>query len=630
MDAGLEREPRSGPPADGPAARLRTLRDRFFLQQLQRYPVVSTFLGGDGWQEGLDEANGRLRDTSPEAIQAELAEDRDLEAELATIDVDHLDPQSRVDARLIQAQLAFLIHQLGELRYHERAVDTYVAEPFRGIDWQLQQMQPMGSDGGDAPGPTGTDDEWQRLVSRVRAVPEYVDRAVANLERGLAAGNAPDHRLVHRDGIAGSEANAAYFRGELPGIAAERLGGSSSRGRLMAEIDAAAREAAEAFDRLAAFLRAAPWPGDDRYAICEAEYHWRARNNLGLDQTVDDLWTRGGSEVAAYHDELFRVAGDIGRRAGLGLRFGTANDRAESVAAVVRELGRDAPADDDERLAWYVATGRRAIEYGREQALFAIPDDYRLDVVPTPPLLRQTLEAAYYPAAPLKPGGVGRFYLTPTGNDPAALAMNGRASIATVAVHEGFPGHDWHYRTLAARGPAISPVRWLTPGAVEDSSSMWSDSMSIEGWGLYSEQLMGEPADDRPHGFFTLDEQFYYLYWNLRRAMRVRVDVGLHTGRMTYDEAVDWWVANQDFVPDARARAAAEPAAKAVLDAAERNIYRYTKWPTQAITYNIGRASIRELRAAFLGARPGTTPRDFHEWYLGQGTVPASYLRELL
>lgn len=159
---------------------------------------------------------------------------------------------------------------------------------------------------------------------------------------------------------------------------------------------------------------------------------------------------------------------------------------------------------------------------------------------------------------------------------------------------------------------------------------MWSDSMSIEGWGLYSEQLMGEPADDRPHGFFTLDEQFYYLYWNLRRAMRVRVDVGLHTGRMTYDEAVDWWVANQDFVPDARARAGAEPAAKAVLDAAERNIYRYTKWPTQAITYNIGRASIRELRAAFLGARPRTTPRDFHEWYLGQGTVPASYLRELL
>ena len=48
---------------------------------------------------------------------------------------------------------------------------------------------------------------------------------------------------------------------------------------------------------------------------------------------------------------------------------------------------------------------------------------------------------------------------------------------------------------MAARGDAISNIRWLTPGAVEDSSSMWSDSMSIEGWGLYSEQLMGEAVE---------------------------------------------------------------------------------------------------------------------------------------
>jgi uncharacterized protein (DUF885 family) len=262
--------------------------------------------------------------------------------------------------------------------------------------------------------------------------------------------------------------------------------------------------------------------------------------------------------------------------------------------------------------------------------LFAVPDDYRLDVIPTPPLLRATLEAAYYPAAPLKRGGIGRFYLTPTGNDPATLAQNGRASIAAVAVHEGFPGHDWHYRSMAERGPAISNIRWLTPGAVEDSSSMWSDSMSMEGWGLYSEQLMGEAVEGSPYGFYGLEDQFYYLYFNLRRAMRVRVDVGLHTGRMGYDEAVDWWAANQDFAPDARARADSDPTARTILDGADRNIYRYTKWPTQAITYNLGRASIRGLRESFMANRPGSTPRAFHEWYLGLGTVPAGYLGELI
>jgi hypothetical protein len=133
---------------------------------------------------------------------------------------------------------------------------------------------------------------------------------------------------------------------------------------------------------------------------------------------------------------------------------------------------------------------------------------FRVTTVSTSPRRRRFSAAAYYPAAPLKRGGIGRFYLTPTGNDPAALALSGRASVATVAVHEGFPGHDWHYRSMAERGPAISNIRWLTPGAVEDSSSI--------------------------------------------------------------------------------------------------------------------------LRESFMAHRPGSTPRAFHEWYLGLGTVPAGYLGELI
>ena len=628
MHDGHEDAGRSKPSDDRSGAAFRQLRDRFFLRQLERYPVVSTFLGGDGWAEGLAEANGRLRDMSPEGVAAELVEDRALDAALAAIERDALDAPDRVDARLIRAQLAFLIHQLGERRHHERAVDTYVEEPFRGIDWQIQQMAPIDPAGGGHL--VGTDDEWRRVLARVRAVPEYLDRARANLVQGLASDNGPDLRLVQRDGIAGSEADARYFATELPAIATEKLGNSPSRRAIRAEIVAAGTRAADAFARFAAFLRDAPWPRADRFAVGEREYLWRLTNNLVVERSADELIRYGGEQVAEYQERLLGAAGELGRRLGFTLRFTTAEDRADSISQITGALGRDAPADDDERLGWYVEAGRRAVAYGRDHDLFAVPDDYRLEVVPTPPLLRATVEAAYYPAAPLRPGGVGRFYLTPTGNDPATLAMNGRASVATVAVHEGFPGHDWHYRAMAARGPALPSVRWLTPGAVEDSSSMWSDSMSIEGWGLYSEQLMAEPADRRPHGFFRPEEHFYYLYWNVRRAMRVQVDVALHTGRMSYDEAVDWWAANQDFAPSARARTSVDPAARAILDSADRNIYRYSKWPTQAITYNVGRAAIQDLRAAFLAARPGATARDFHEWYLGQGTVPATYLRELI
>ena len=44
----------------------------------------------------------------------------------------------------------------------------------------------------------------------------------------------------------------------------------------------------------------------------------------------------------------------------------------------------------------------------REPQLFDIPAEYRLDVVETPPVLRSSTDAAYYPAPPFKESGVGR------------------------------------------------------------------------------------------------------------------------------------------------------------------------------------------------------------------------------
>jgi len=265
----------------------------------------------------------------------------------------------------------------------------------------------------------------------------------------------------------------------------------------------------------------------------------------------------------------------------------------------------------------------------RAQHLFDIPADYRLDVVPTPPVLRSTIDAAYYMAPPFKKAGVGRFYLTPTDDDPAALAQNNRASVADTAIHEGFPGHDWHFKYMGQHAAEISNVRWFTPGSVEDSMSMWQDSPAAEGWGLYSEELMAEPTADRPYGFYSAAEYLYELQGQLLRAVRVRVDTGLHTGRMTYDQAVDYFTEHVSFYPGARAAAAADPTARALMAGAERAIYRYSKLPTQAVTYNLGKNAIMELRDAFKARRGGAyQARAFHERFMRMGTIPVAFVRE--
>jgi uncharacterized protein (DUF885 family) len=230
-------------------------------------------------------------------------------------------------------------------------------------------------------------------------------------------------------------------------------------------------------------------------------------------------------------------------------------------------------------------------------------------------------------APPFKKSGVGRFYLTPTENDPAKLRLKNRASIADTAVHEGFPGHDWHFKYMTQHANEISNVRWLTPGAVEDSSSMWSDSLAAEGWGLYAEELMAEPVAGRPYGFYSAAEYFYELQGQMTRAVRVRVDVGIHTGRMTFDQARDYYVDHVEFYPGACALKDAD--AVAACDTAERAIYRYSKWPTQAIAYNLGKNAIIGLREE-TKKNMGTaySPRAFHEKFMRMGTVPVVFFRD--
>jgi uncharacterized protein (DUF885 family) len=600
--------------------------------------VTATYLGGEGYDPSLTRINGRLRDWRPDALEAERQFYQGIEAERARIDPATLSPGARIDHAVLGAQVAFLIRQSGELRSYERCIDTYVAEPFRGVDWQIQGMTEAGGpavgrsdDSGHETGARGTEEEWGLVVERVRAIPAYLESARANLLAGKKSGNLPDHRMVAKDGVNGSKANADYFGKTLLESARGYLGKQPFAEAAFGDLTTAARLAADAWESFAGFLLSTFDAKDivDRFAVGEAEYAWRVKNCLRLDRNLEDLYAYGADQVAHYESQIFEVAEVVAKEAGMNLPFSTDTDRRASVRAVMDYLSKDSPKNDDELFQWYRAAGERAVAYGRAQKLFDVPDDYRLEVIPTPPVLRSTIDAAYYPAPPFKKTGVGRFYLSPTGNDPAALKLNNRASVADTAVHEGFPGHDWYYKYQTQHAKEISNLRWFTPGAVEDSSSMWQDSMPSEGWGLYSEELMAEPAGGKPYGFYTAAERLYELQGQLLRAVRVRVDVGIHTRRMTFDQAVDYFAEHVEFHPGARAAAAKDPGARAIMDSAERALYRYSKWPTQAITYNLGKTQIIELRET-LRKRQGAkfSPRAFHERFIGMGTIPVGYFRE--
>jgi uncharacterized protein (DUF885 family) len=331
--------------------------------------------------------------------------------------------------------------------------------------------------------------------------------------------------------------------------------------------------------------------------------------------------------------ETQRMMVDLARQIGVSHKWPLPADGNAAVRYVFDQLSKDYPKSDAEMIAWYRDAAFRVVDYARKTGLFDVPADYKLEVVETPAPLRASVDgAAYYPAPPFKNSGVGRYYVSPTDNDKAALQANNRAALADLSAHEGFPGHDWHYKVMTQVRDQISPVRWLTPGAVEDSSSMWEDSMAAEGWALYSEALLAEPQPGAPTGFYTPEEHLYQLQGKLYRDIRIRVDTGIHTGRISYDDAVTLFSEGRDFLPGScNAGPPKSETKRASCEDSERAIFRYSKWPTQAITYRLGRDQIfalREEAAKRLGDK--FSPKQFHLLYMRQGTIPSGYFRDVL
>ncbi len=134
----------------------------------------------------------------------------------------------------------------------------------------------------------------------------------------------------------------------------------------------------------------------------------------------------------------------------------------------------------------------------------------------------------------------------------------------------------------------------------------------VEGWGLYVEDVLEESgflADPR----LRLVKQRNALW----RALRVVVDVGLHTGGLTIEQATE---VMQREAGMERHMAAGE-------------VRRYTRHdnPTYPSSYMLGKDLIHQLRGEHrrrLGA--SFTLRGFHDELLAHGSPPLNLLRPVL
>jgi uncharacterized protein (DUF885 family) len=215
-----------------------------------------------------------------------------------------------------------------------------------------------------------------------------------------------------------------------------------------------------------------------------------------------------------------------------------------------------------------------------------------LELIPTPAFLRPLVPiAAYAPPGPFSEDRSGRFYITPRAGGARADTRSA-LELPGMALHEGYPGHHLHLATAQSLPSLVRRVLW--------------SPISVEGWALYCEDMMGDLGYYQPAERLC---QKMYLLW---RAVRILLDVGLHTRNMSPAAAILYLL---EKVPLDPSEALAE-------------VRRYCATPTYPLSYAVGRRDILALRSSWL-ARHGTGRpiRDFHDELMSYGGLPTSLAR---
>ena len=365
----------------------------------------------------------------------------------------------------------------------------------------------------------------------------------------------------------------------------------SDKDRLLADGRAALLNSVKpAYERLIAVLTAQQArAGDDdgAWKLPDGDEYYAARLRLftTTNMTADEIHNTGLAAVARIHEEMRGIMRQVHFTGDLPAFF-----------QFMESDPRFYVADTAEGRADYVRQATAAIDSMRPRLpqYFGRLPRAPLEVRPVEPFRERAAGLAFY-ERPAADGSRSAIYYVNTFDVHAIPTYQ----LEALAYHEGIPGH--HMQIAIAQELEGVPRfrRFLT-----------FYTAYTEGWGLYAERLGKEMG-----GYQDPYSEFGRLVLELRRAIRLVVDTGLHSKRWTRQQAIDYVLANQ-------------PAGERE---AGRDIGRYIVNPGQATAYMVGQMEILRLREearAAMGARFSLS--GFHDAVLANGAVPLEVLGELV
>ena len=553
-------------------ANIDSIASKYYEGYLKMYPLEATMQGDSRYNDLLS------NNISSEFISKEIEFYTETQKKLKSIEYDDLSDEQKTVYDVLDYTLKDKIERYA---YHPELL------PFSQFEGLPLDFPLLGSAEGNQPFKTTKDyDNW---LKRIDAFVIWMNTAEKNFREGMKQNVVLPKKLVvkmipqmHSEEIITEDFDKNIFYGPIKKMPKNFSAKDKEKYKILYQ-EAISSKIIPAYQKMGDFL--------------EKEYLPKARNTDGINALPN------GKNIYEYYAKSWTTTNKTPEEINkIGLQQ-VAMLRAE-MEKVKTQLGFKGSLEE---FLTSLKTDKKAMPYKTPEEVIAAFNGILKKIEPKLPTMftkfpktpfeirrtekfREASASAEYRQGSADGKRPGIFY-TPI---PDATKYNVTNGFESLFLHEAIPGH--HYQVSLQQENTEIP-KFMRFG--------WFGAYG-EGWAHYTETLGPE------FGLYTDPYQkMGYLSDQMLRAVRLVVDTGIHTGKMTREQAIKFYLSN---ISDS------EEGTTAAIE-------RYMAIPGQALGYKIGSLKILELRAKYqkqLGNKFNLAK--FHDEILNQGCLPLSVL----
>jgi uncharacterized protein (DUF885 family) len=545
-----------------------TIAHDYIEQYLRANPEDATELGDHRF-------DGQLTDYSSEARAKDLARQKEFREKLNAIDGSQLTGANKVDFRILKENIDYQIFRAEELKEPQWNPLVYMDSLANSLYLLVAR---------DFASP---EQRIQNLRQRMEGIPRVIAQAKANLQH--------PPRIHTETAIEQTQGAINLVRGGL----APLLDRAPQMKKDLAPLQ---EKTAAALDDYKKWLQDDLLPrSDGNFRLGAEKFRKKLRFALASDLSMEEIMKRAQADLKQTQTAIYETALPLYKKYFPNADAATLADKHKVTAAVLDKLAEQHP-DDATVVGYAKEVVGEATNFVRSHNLVTIPDT-PLDVIAMPEFKRGVAIAYCDSPGPLDKTGKTFFAVAPTPKDwskerkESFFREYNNYQIRDLTVHEAMPGH---YLQLAHANEFHAPTL---------VRAIFRSGTFIEGWAVYTEQMMAE------QGYGGPEVKMQQLKMRLRAIANAILDQSIHAGNMTEKEAMDL-MTKETFQQEGEAVAKWKRA-------------RLTS--AQLSTYFVGATEHLDLRAA----EEQKLGKDFdlkkyNDQVISYGSPPVKYVRELM